>query len=190
MKPIHSYLSRAARKGICSKCNVKLTAKNWHPHELKRGRNKCTDCYNQMASLRERLQRIRRKLAVIDTYGGKCNCCGETGYEFLTVDHVKNDGASHREEIAGDRRGKGGFNSWSILYKKPKSERFQLLCFNCNCAKGFYGSCPHKSRSEHFTTFYQKAMAGDFKHQLELDKVELMQYNLSFRAKPISGGSK
>jgi hypothetical protein len=28
----------------------------------------------------------------------------------------------------------------------PK-EGFTILCFNCNCAKGIYGTCPHQ-RSE------------------------------------------
>jgi hypothetical protein len=23
-----------------------------------------------------------------------------------------------------------------------------VLCFNCNCAKGFYGSCPHDAERE------------------------------------------
>lgn len=35
------------------------------------------------------------------------------------------------------------FYRWLKNNGFPKKD-FQLLCFNCNCAKGFFGMCPHK----------------------------------------------
>lgn len=79
-----------------------------------------------------------RRKRVIDFYGGKCRCCGESNYMFLAIDHVNNDGAQ-------ERRGRfhGGT---SIIYKIIREgfpAKYQVLCHNCNSAKGYYGHCPH-----------------------------------------------
>jgi hypothetical protein len=55
--------------------------------------------------------------------------------EFLALDHIRNDGKSHREEI------KTNMMDWAIRNGFPKT--LQLLCHNCNNAKAFYGRCPH-----------------------------------------------
>jgi hypothetical protein len=75
-------------------------------------------------------------------YGNKCQCCGETIPEFLTLDHVKNDGKEHREALGHSGRGHG-FYLWLKRQGYPK-EIVQLLCMNCNWAKGVFGKCPHK----------------------------------------------
>ncbi len=83
-----------------------------------------------------------RRLEVLSAYGGKCACCGETQPEFLTIDHINNDGAKHRREI-----GAGGTSLYGWLKKnKYPKDGFQLLCWNCNCAKRTSGSCPHNQR--------------------------------------------
>lgn len=55
------------------------------------------------AHRQERLQRYRRdRLEVLCRYGGtppRCVCCDEHIIEFLTVDHVNNDGARERREL-------------------------------------------------------------------------------------------
>jgi hypothetical protein len=88
---------------------------------------------------RERTWKL--KLTVIAAYGGKCACCGETRPQFLTVDHIYNDGAQDR-----GARSRAGVACYIRLRRAgfPK-DRYQLLCFNCNCAKGFYGVCPHET---------------------------------------------
>lgn len=78
---------------------------------------------------------------VLDAYGGHCACCGEATPEFLAVDHVNNDGESHRRELKGYGR---SINRWLSMQGFPQDGRFQLLCHNCNMAKGAYGGCPHK----------------------------------------------
>ncbi len=72
------------------------------------------------------------KREVIKEYGGKCCCCGITMFEFLTIDHISNNGNTHRKEI-----GKGRIYPWLKRNGYPK-DNFQLLCMNCNSAKGFY----------------------------------------------------
>lgn len=80
-------------------------------------------------------QRLRR-LRVLDHYGHACACCHVTDKEFLTVDHINNDGKEHRKAIKDLN-----INQWLVRHNFP--EGFQLLCYNCNLAKGRYGYCPH-----------------------------------------------
>jgi len=71
-------------------------------------------------------------------YGGilpMCACCGEKHVEFLTIDHIKNDGAKHRKQIKGT-------SIYGWLERNDFPEGFQVLCRNCNWAKCF-GNCPH-----------------------------------------------
>ena len=77
---------------------------------------------------------------VLEAYGGKCMCCGETTPEFLQIDHINNDGGDHRREL---KREGTGFYHWLKANNFPK-DRFQLLCSNCNFAKAKYGQCPHE----------------------------------------------
>lgn len=94
-----------------------------------------------LAKIKDRQQRIRSE--VIAAYGSRCVCCGEQDPKFLTIDHVNNDGASHRKK---NRISPGaGLYSWLRKRGFPK-KGFQLLCWNCNCGKGIYGLCPHKHK--------------------------------------------
>lgn len=67
----------------------------------------------------------------------KCNCCGDNHWEFLTIDHI--DGRkphNHDYGFVGSR-----LYTWLIKNNFP--EGFQVLCMNCNFAKGVWGFCPH-----------------------------------------------
>lgn len=92
-------------------------------------------------NMRNYTARIRKR--VLDHYGHKCACCGESTYEFLAIDHVNNDGFAHRREIFGGNQGKGSKSMCVWLIKNNFPPGFQILCHNCNNAKGFYGECPH-----------------------------------------------
>lgn len=75
-------------------------------------------------------------------YGGeqpKCACCGENEVKFLCIDHINGGGGKHRKEIKGK-----GLTTYIWLKKNGYPNGFQVLCHNCNMAKGFYGLCPHK----------------------------------------------
>lgn len=78
------------------------------------------------------------KEKVFDHYGRACACCGEAQEEFLSIDHINNDGAQHKKEIPS------GLYRWLIKNEFPKD--FQTLCMNCNWGKRLNGICPHKAR--------------------------------------------
>jgi HD superfamily phosphohydrolase len=77
------------------------------------------------------------KLLVIAAYGGHCNCCGENDITFLTIEHEKHDGQSHRKV-------KGVFYLSLIRRGFPKDEGLSVLCMNCNWATRLGKTCPHK----------------------------------------------
>lgn len=76
-----------------------------------------------------------RRLAVLSAYGGKCACCGDATYEFLTVDHINGGGGKHRREI------KQSLYQWLKRNNFPPG--FRILCANCHLAISFFGGCPH-----------------------------------------------
>ena len=71
-----------------------------------------------------------------------CNCCGETIMEFLAVDHVK--GRKHLPEKEKNLKSN---TLLPFLIKNNYPEDYQILCHNCNNAKGFYGKYPHEGKS-------------------------------------------
>jgi hypothetical protein len=94
------------------------------------------------AAMRRHL--LKQKIEVINAYGGHCVCCGESRIEFLSLDHIFNDGAQHRKEISKNTG--QTFYRWLRKNGFPKG-RLQVLCHNCNSAKGYYGYCPHQVES-------------------------------------------
>lgn len=85
------------------------------------------------------------RLMVMEAYGGAhCACCGESTYEFLTIDHIDNDGAKHRAAI--------GSHLYRWLIENDFPEGFQVLCMNCNWGKHRNGGiCPHKDHERSTT---------------------------------------
>lgn len=81
------------------------------------------------------------KLDIIAGYGGRCECCGEHHWQFLTIDHIHGGGSEHRRrERARDfyiRLRREGY---------PRGE-YRLLCISCNFSYGMYGHCPHNEES-------------------------------------------
>jgi hypothetical protein len=90
-------------------------------------------------SNKKRYELIRDK--ILDHYGRRCSCCGETESRFLEVDHVNNDGKEHRKIVRTN-------NLYRWLIKNNFPEGFQILCSNCNKAKGICGICPHQQKRE------------------------------------------
>ncbi len=94
---------------------------------------------------RNRARSALIKAETIKAYGGECKCCGESDYNFLVLDHVHNDGASHRREIGktyGHRPSSVSMFRWAKKNDYP--DILQLLCANCNLGKQINGgTCPH-----------------------------------------------
>lgn len=101
----------------------------------------CKSC----RSIRAKKELVSIKLETFNRYGGaKCNCCGESGHiSFLALDHIDNNGAAERKELA---RNGGGSNFYKYLKKRGWPAGYQVLCHTCNVAKHLNGGvCPHKS---------------------------------------------
>jgi hypothetical protein len=77
---------------------------------------------------------------ILEHYGKKCACCGETTEKFLTIDHINNDGTKQRKESGI----KGSYSMYVWLIRNNYPPEFQILCYNCNLGKARNGGvCPH-----------------------------------------------
>lgn len=136
-KDAHSnYRQAYIDQGICVKCKT-------NPAEP--DRTACRVCLDIQSDVNRR-RKTKLKFDVMAEYGNKCQCCGEGHIEFLTIDHIRQDGAQHREAInAFRRRGEGSIDFYQWLKKNgyPK-DNFRCLCYNCNIATYRFGSCPHQ----------------------------------------------
>lgn len=88
--------------------------------------------------------RFRARIEVLEHYSGsppRCQCsgCDVTELKFLAMDHIDGGGAAHRRETKH-----ASIYLWLKRNNFPVG--FQVLCHNCNNAKGFYGRCPHLDR--------------------------------------------
>lgn len=133
---------RERRRGNADAFNARQREKYALEDEAKRERRREAARAHRAANRaraneRARDERARLRREAFDHYGWACACCGEDGPEFLTIDHINNDGANHRAAI-----GNASIPRW--LKKNGFPEGFQTLCFNCNCAKGIHGVCPHE----------------------------------------------
>jgi len=71
-----------------------------------------------------------------------CKCCGESIYEFLTIDHVKGGGNQERKK-------RSAINFLKYLLQQPLDlTKYQVLCYNCNCFNKNKKEiiCPHKRK--------------------------------------------
>ena len=149
-KPISDFYSYwKGRKGLTARCKDCIKRKNAEYYaKTKEQYRKYRANYNsenrELINQRQRETYARLRGLILDTYGNKCACCGETEPLFLELDHINNDGAKHRRIIG---------SSAKQLYAEVKRQGFpqdtyQLLCANCNQGKKRGGGiCPHKSRN-------------------------------------------
>jgi hypothetical protein len=145
-------------RGLCPNCNLPaepgfVNCPNCRSRSKKRyttavEAGKCVKCANPARKgnrlCEHHLELVRLKDAqdrdvVLAHYNNCCACCGEATKEFLTIDHINNDGADHRREVGRK------ICAWLIRNNFPPG--FQVLCANCNHAKAYYGQCPHRRQS-------------------------------------------
>ncbi len=72
---------------------------------------------------------VDRRLKVYNHYSNydiKCICCGERHLDFLSVDHINNDGYEHR------KRGLSSNTLIQWIIKNNFPSGFQISCMNCN----------------------------------------------------------
>ena len=159
-------------KGVCDSCNMRnryyamsakeraaysrdyyhrnreLVKAKWanyrrmHPDVIKAGTARYIAENRDEIQRRDKDRREIIRLQVVDAYGGKCECCGETEPKFLCIHHVNGDGKVDRAN------GYGGVSLFAKLRREgwPK-DRYRLLCHNCNNALRIFGFCPHQGAS-------------------------------------------
>lgn len=86
------------------------------------------------AKVRNQIRRTKRRretrLLAIAHYGGCCAWCGETIGQFLTIDHINENGAELRRLVKAQRN---EIHLW--LWKQGWPTGYQILCFNCQHKK-------------------------------------------------------
>ena len=87
---------------------------------------------------RQHDQRLREE--VISAYGGRCACCGETIFDFLTLDHINGGGSAHRKSTHG--------KVYTQLRREGFPDGYRVLCWNCNWAASRHGACPYHRDSQ------------------------------------------
>ncbi len=132
------YLDLRFSRGLCRECHqLHLQGKRYCQECLDKSKARLIGLYNSDAARRSR-RRLRS--LILAHYGYQCQCCGEREEEFLELDHVDGGGTSERR-----RRGiKAGDQFYRYIRRAGFPKRFQVLCSNCNRAKGRLGVCPHK----------------------------------------------
>jgi hypothetical protein len=122
-----------------------------HPDKKHRAKGFCEACYkkawldtgNKRQEHRERTKRFyyMYKQELLDAYGNKCECCGETESVFLELEHKGplGTGQRHREATGS------GFACWLAARREgyPK-DKYTLLCANCQRGVLRPEGCPHK----------------------------------------------
>ena len=116
--------------GIQKKCPT-IIVKLWNY-----GRN-WDRSHKELISKNIKKRQFKIKLKVFNHYGMSCNCCGESIFGFLTIDHVNGKASmNHDKSMKGKK-----LYIWLIKNNFPRG--FQTLCWNCNSGKS-NGVCPHK----------------------------------------------
>ena len=96
--------------------------------------------YKPIKNKARREQNFKNRKFVIQHYSNKtnkCACCGEEEMYFLTIDHIEGRAKWGHEGYTSGKL-------YRFLIKNDYPKGFQVLCMNCNLAKGIYGKCPHE----------------------------------------------
>lgn len=137
-KPLADFSSREV-KGVrywrwrCRTCYSPFNKRYYHKFKVQ---------YRAAKQEAARKRGERRRLAALFHYSKGsmiCSCCPERQIAFLTIDHIAGGGRKHTKSINGH------FYLW--LEKNHYPVGFQVLCMNCNFAKGQLGICPHQKES-------------------------------------------
>ena len=141
-KPLAEYYFRKSGRGAgtphaackeCSRAKVR---------DRKRGKDRERVLALDRKSTNLRRQRIKEEC--FNAYGGyKCVCCGEAEPNFLTLDHINNDGGEFRKKEFG-RRNAAGYFTYAWLRRNGYPPEVQVMCMNCQHGKLMNdGVCPH-----------------------------------------------
>lgn len=126
-KTFNQY-SQVIRDGFKDELDVLCIGCNW----MKGKYGVCP--HNQKPTQKRKHQPETRKM-VLDHYGNKCSCCGETNDDFLSI-----VGMTNETKVIKKKKTNGIF---SFLRSHGYPKGFQTACYTCSWAIGKYGICPH-----------------------------------------------
>lgn len=94
--------------------------------------------HNLTTNERARIEKFKMRFVVFkEIYDGKCENCGNTVLEFLTLDHINNDGGKLRKE------GQTSANLYrNILNSGKRDPTLRPLCSNCNLGRSAHFKMP------------------------------------------------
>ena len=146
---ICSHKLKLENKNCCVICDNYLNNENRIDFNINNNYNICNICMidinkksiiiNYEDKITKKQYRLSVKNNIINNYGGKCACCGETDPLFLTIDHING---------GGRKEGRGSIDLYlKLISENYPKDKYQLLCYNCNCSKSHYGKnekCYHQ----------------------------------------------
>lgn len=94
-------------------------------------------------NIKSRQKNVSNKIEVMTHYSKgepKCNCCGY----FESLDGLSIDHKEGRRKMGHSKKMKGNVLYRFLIKQNFPNDSFQVLCHNCNSAKGHFGKCPHE----------------------------------------------
>jgi hypothetical protein len=126
--------------------------KEEHPEKFKYSRENYPKHKETKREYQRNLTR-KYKLSFLEMYGRVCVCCGESGLDFLTIEHKLGQQKISRRT---------GLVAYRDAVKEYRPDLFEILCWNCNCAKGKLGYCPHNPPKHAITHIIHKTDAYNY----------------------------
>ena len=95
--------------------------------------------YRERVKTLNRPKNVKRQAdnrrAVIEGYGGECECCHSDYEPHLTIDHIDGGGTAER------RTGVTSIHLYARLRREGFPPGYRVLCWNCNWAFHRLGRC-------------------------------------------------
>ena len=144
-----SCYAKVKKPGNCDFCNKK-SSQSWLNDY---GKKSCRNCHSIKYNTQLKIDAFKH-YAKNDKIECNWKGCHISDIDMLTIDHIKNDGAKHRKQLRGDKRGNGGIHR--VLKKLGYPKGYQILCWNHNLKKEIMRV--RKKQIQKFSTKYYNIM--------------------------------
>lgn len=148
-------------KKLCGKCKrfVEFSGYNKYKKHKTGIHSHCRDCTRAYYRSPERMDYVRRyrknnakrllkwsryyrkdlRKKTIEKYGGRCARCGNDDFRVLQIDHVNGGGKKELKQTAP--------TTYALRVLNDKSNKYQLLCANCNWIKRYENNEDNRNNS-------------------------------------------